>query len=107
MKYTYRKYQKRAKLVGLAGGEVLWLLNVHDEWIHDVYEESDIHHGTIYSIHQSFHPKSTSISGYFQDADTKKWIKVEKGAATLADTVETSWMNSLEDLIKKESLIRG
>ncbi len=103
MKFTYRKFQKRAKLVGLAGGEGLWLLNVHDEWIHDVYEESDIHHGVIYSIHQSFHPKSTSITGYFQDADTKKWIKVERGAAKLSNAGETGWGNSLEELVKRIS----
>ncbi|RXT07257.1 molecular chaperone GrpE [Ammoniphilus sp. CFH 90114] len=105
MKFTYRKYQKRAKLVGLAGGEVLWLLNEHDEWIHDVYEESDIHHGVIYSLHQSFHPKSTSITGYFKDTDTGCWIKVEKGAAALKATV--GWMESLEELIQADSLERG
>lgn len=110
MRYTYRKYQKKAKLIGFAGKDVLWLQNQHDEWIHDVYEESHIHHGIIYSVQKSFHPLSTSITGYFQDSDTKKWIKVKDGMARTPGPSaenEAGWMNSLEELLLHEKINNG
>lgn len=86
-------------MVGFVGTGVLWLQNDHDEWIHDVYEESHIHYGTIYSLDKSFHPSSISITGYFQDNVTKQWIKVVDGAARMATD---KWVDRLEDLLQTE-----
>ncbi|MEC1500005.1 hypothetical protein P9D64_00985 [Bacillus sonorensis] len=36
-------YEKKAKLVGLKGGDKLCLINFCDDWIHDHYEESYIY----------------------------------------------------------------
>ncbi|MEH7495322.1 hypothetical protein [Neobacillus niacini] len=44
---------------------------------------------------------STSITGYFQDEDTKKWIKVHNGAAVFnPENMADSWGARLEDFIK-------
>lgn len=103
MRYTYRKFQKRAKLAGFVGQGKLWLINHQDEWIHDVYEECDIHHGRIYALAKAFHPLSTTISGFFQDTETKKWIRVENGLAMANPSEEDAdhcgWMDSLEELL--------
>lgn len=60
----------------------------------------------IYSVQKSFHPKSTSITGYFRDQDTEKWIKVMNGTARTAYSVNDGsaqgWMESLEALLKEE-----
>lgn len=93
--------EKRAKLVGKMDKGSLWLLNVHDDWIHDQYGESYIFHGTIYSSREPFHPLSTSITGYFQDDDTKEWIKVRNGVAVFnPENMADSWAARLEDFIK-------
>lgn len=98
MKYTY---QKKAKLVGNVDRGKLWLLNLEDDWIHDQYGESYIYYGQIYSSLHPFHPLSTSITGYFQDDDSKKWIKVKAGVATFnPDNPQNSWEDKLENLIK-------
>lgn len=97
MKYTY---QKDAKLVGNVDKGKLWLLNLHDDWIHDQYGESYIYYGTIHSKSEPFHPLSTSITGYFQERDTHKWIRVKGGVATFTPgLVERSWMNDIKDLV--------
>ncbi|MFO1442549.1 molecular chaperone GrpE [Bacillus sp. Bva_UNVM-123] len=99
MKYTY---QKKAKLVGDVGNGKLWLINCKDDWIHDQYGESYIYYGIIYS-RTPFHPLSLSISGYFQECDTKKWIKVKKGAAFFpVCEVEQAWHDHIEDFIHVE-----
>ncbi|MGD8190947.1 molecular chaperone GrpE [Brevibacillus ginsengisoli] len=112
MRYTYRKFQKRAKLAGFVGSGKLWLINQHEEWIHDVYEECDIHHGRIFSLTKAFHPLSTTITGYFQDSETKKWIRVENGLAETSDQHQVDredssanrggWMDSLDELLELE-----
>lgn len=104
MGYRYRKYSKKAKLVGSTTGD-LWLLNRLDEWIHDCYEESSIYHGTIYSVSESFHPKSTSLTGFFQDEDSKKWIHVINGIARVSssDQETAGWNDSLEQLLAMHS----
>lgn len=103
MRYTYRKFQKRAKLVGFVTTGKLWLLNIHEEWIHDVYEECHIHYGRIYTNNKAFHPLSTSASGFFQDNETKKWIKVENGLAQLDMNEESNgWVQELDELIRVE-----
>jgi hypothetical protein len=98
MKYTY---QKKAKLVGNINKRRLWLLNTHDDWIHDQYGESYIYYGTIHSIKKAFHPLSTSITGYFQDEDSKKWIKVNDGVAIFNNGDQNvSWKENIEEFIK-------
>lgn len=92
-------YEKKAKLVGNIASGRLWLLNPHDDWIHDQYGESYIYYGTIYSI-KPMHPLSTTITGYFQDADSKKWIKVKTGVAKFrTGEIQLSWKNNLNDFI--------
>ncbi|PFO07855.1 molecular chaperone GrpE [Bacillus sp. AFS076308] len=93
--------EKKAKLVGRVDKGQLWLLNVHDDWIHDQYGESYIYHGQIYSSRNPFHPLSTSITGYFQDDDSQKWIKVKAGVATFnPENIDDSWVERVENLIK-------
>lgn len=97
MKYTY---QKTSKLVGNVDSGKLWLLNRKDDWIHDQYGESYIYYGIIHSSAAPFHPLSTSISGYFQDSDTKEWIKVKDGVASFKQgEVEQAWFENIEDLL--------
>ncbi|MFC0418045.1 molecular chaperone GrpE [Cytobacillus solani] len=97
MKYIY---QKNAKLVGHIEEKVLCLLNSKDDWIHDQYRESFIIHGTIYSSNMPFHPQSISITGYFQDEETGKWIKVKNGVAILnSEDPSISWKMSFEELV--------
>jgi phage pi2 protein 07 len=44
---------------------------------------------------------STSITGYFQDDDTKEWIKVRNGVAVFnPENMADSWVARLEDFIK-------
>jgi hypothetical protein len=96
MQYTF---EKKAKLVGSIDKGMLWLLNPQDDWIHDQYGESYIYYGTIYSK-KLFHPLSTTISGYFQDADTKKWIMIKYGVAKfIPGKIDGSWKNGLEDFL--------
>lgn len=96
MPYTF---EKKAKLVGSIDKGMLWLLNPHDDWIHDQYGESYIYYGTIYSK-KLFHPLSTTITGYFQDTDTNKWIKVKYGIAKFKpEEIQNSWKDSLEDFL--------
>ncbi|OIJ14095.1 hypothetical protein BKP35_07795 [Anaerobacillus arseniciselenatis] len=106
MKYVLKRQVKKAKLVGMSNSSQLWLQNMKDEWIHDIYEESDIHYGRIYSVHESFHHISTSITGFFQDEDTKKWIYVENGQASKVITKENNkpfgWEEDLQNLMVKE-----
>lgn len=98
MKYVY---EKEAKLVGNVDKGRLWLLNLHDDWIHDQYKESYIYYGTIYSRAEPFHHLSTSITGYFQDRDTGKWIKVKDGVAFFKPgEIKKSWTADINDLIK-------
>jgi hypothetical protein len=93
-------YQKRAKLVGNVDRGVLWMLNMHDDWIHDQYGESYIYHGIIYSSFNPFHELSTSVTGYFQDDDTKQWIKVKKGKAKIdPNDINLSWKENLESFL--------
>lgn len=100
MKYTY---QKAAKLVGNVDKGKLWLLNLHDDWIHDQYGESYIFYGTIHSSAGPFHPLSTSISGYFQERDSDKWIKVKGGVASFTPgKIEQCWMDKLQDFLHVE-----
>jgi hypothetical protein len=97
MQYTF---EKKAKLVGNTKEGVLWLLNPHDDWIHDQYGESYIYYGTIYSK-KLFHPLSTTITGYFQDTDTNKWIKVKYGKVKFNPAeIELSWKDKLDDFFK-------
>lgn len=96
MLYTF---EKKAKLVGSIDKGMLWLLNPQDDWIHDQYGESYIYYGTIYSK-KLFHPLSTTITGYFQDADTNKWIKVKYGIARFnLGEIQLSWKDSLDDFL--------
>lgn len=100
MKYTY---QKKAKLVGNVDKGRLWLVNREDDWIHDQYGESYIYYGMIHSSAAPFHPLSASITGYFQDNDTQKWIKVKGGIAFFnPGEIEKSWFNNIEDFIHVE-----
>lgn len=97
MEYTY---SKTAKLIGFVENDVMWLQNKEDDWIHDYYRESYIHYGTIYA-NKKFHPLSTSITGYFQDFDTKKWIKVSNGIVKKQDGKEVyEWTEHLEDFFQ-------
>lgn len=109
MRYTYRKFQKRAKLVGFVSTGKLWLVNIGEEWIHDVYEECHIHYGRIYTNNKAFHPLSTSVSGVFQDHETKKWIKVENGLAQLDMNHESNgWIQDFNQLMATEkSAVKG
>ncbi|TKC13848.1 molecular chaperone GrpE [Robertmurraya kyonggiensis] len=94
-------YQKRAKLVGSVDRGMLWLINMHDDWIHDQYGESYIYHGIIYSSTDSFHELSTSVTGYFQDDDTQKWIEVKDGKAIFdSENINQTWKERLESFIK-------
>lgn len=88
-------YEKKAKLVGDVEENTLCLLNSQDDWIHDQYGDSKIYHGTIYSFFKPFHPTSTSITGFFQDEETAKWIKVNNGIATN----KQAWENELGELL--------
>ncbi|GIN62403.1 hypothetical protein J27TS8_23960 [Robertmurraya siralis] len=91
-------YQKRAKLVGHVDSGLLWLLNMHDDWIHDQYGESYIYHGIIYSSTTPFHALSTSVTGYFQDDDTKRWLKVKDGKAIFEPKdISLAWKDQLEE----------
>lgn len=100
MNYTY---QKKAKLVGNVNSGRLWLINLEDDWIHDQYSESYIYYGTIYSSEKPFHSLSTSITGYFQDCDTQKWIKVKRGVALFTPgKVEKSWKKQIGDFLRIE-----
>ncbi len=100
MKYTY---QKNAKLVGNVDNEKLWLLNREDDWIHDQYGESYIYYGVIHSSAAPFHPLSTSITGYFQDRDTQKWIKVKGGVASfMLGDIEKAWLDNIENFLHVE-----
>jgi hypothetical protein len=94
-------FEKKAKLVGSKDQGVLWLLNIHDDWIHDQYGESYIYYGTVYSSHKPFHPLSTSVTGYFQDEDSKKWIKLKDGMAFFnPNNIHHAWKNSIEEMIR-------
>lgn len=95
-------YEKKAKLVGLKGGDKLCLINFCDDWIHDHYKESYIYYGRMYSPFESFHPNAVHISGYFRDDDSNAWIKVENGIARLAKEKYDGWWDSLEALLKQE-----
>ena len=104
-KYMLKRHTKKAKLVGLANTNQLWLQNMREEWIHDIYEESDIHYGKIHSIRKPFHSLSTSITGFFQDEDTKMWIYVENGVALKKATEKEKpygWEYDLQSLMIKE-----
>lgn len=90
-------FEKKAKLVGKIGSGKLWLLNITDDWIHDQYGDSYIHYGKIHASKEAFHPVSTSITGYFQDEDTKKWIKVNDGLARLDSH---SWKDHIKEFVK-------
>ncbi|WNF35010.1 molecular chaperone GrpE [Bacillaceae bacterium IKA-2] len=106
MEYILKRQEKLVKLVGLSNSNQLWLQNIRDEWIHDIYEESDIHYGVIHSVHKSFYHRSTSITGFFQDQDTKKWIYVENGVADKSETDKIKkpfgWEDDLQKLMMKE-----
>lgn len=105
MKYIIKRQEKKAKLVGLSNSNQLWLQNMNEEWIHDVYEESDIHYGMIYSVKKSFHQLSTSITGFFQDEDTNLWIYVENGVANKEASEKGKpfgWEKNLQALMVKE-----
>jgi hypothetical protein len=94
-------FEKKAKLVGRVDKGLLWLLNVQDDWIHDQYGESYIYYGQIYSSLNPFHPLSTSITGYFHDVDSKKWIKVKDGVAKFnPENIQDSWEDRIENLMK-------
>ncbi|WP_404332007.1 molecular chaperone GrpE [Mesobacillus maritimus] len=94
-------YEKRAKMVGNIDKGLLWLLNVHDDWIHDQYGESHIYYGTIYSSKGPFHPLSTTITGYFQDSDSSRWLKVKNGVARIHDeNNQTAWKGQIDDFLK-------
>lgn len=94
-------FEKKAKLVGKIGSGKLWLLNITDDWIHDQYGDSHIYYGTIHSSNQAFHPVSTSITGYFQDEDTKGWIKVKDGVAILdEENPDNSWKTNINEFVK-------
>lgn len=96
MKYTYHK---KAKLVGKMGGDKLWLLNLRDDWIHDQYAESYIYYGTIYTKGAPFPQLSTSITGYFQDSDSQKWIEVQEGIASfIPGEVDKAWIDATEGI---------
>ncbi|MDT8860864.1 molecular chaperone GrpE [Alkalihalobacillus sp. MEB130] len=104
-KYVIRHYEKKGKLIGHVSDQRLWFQNMKDEWIHDVYEESYIHYGKIYSVHEPFHRLSTSVTGYFQDEDTNKWIKVCNGVGDRRENEKESvfgWKESLEELIRTD-----
>jgi hypothetical protein len=93
-------YQKRAKLVGNVDCGILWLLNVHDDWIHDQYGESYIYHGVVYSNSKAFHKLSTTVTGYFQDDETGQWIKVQNGRAIFdPNDIRQVWKKQLDDFI--------
>lgn len=93
-------YQKRAKLVGNVERGILWLLNMHDDWIHDQYGESYIYHGVVYSNSRAFHELSTTVTGYFQDDDTGQWIKVMNGRATFEpNDMKKAWKKQLESFV--------
>lgn len=97
--------EKKAKLVGSKEKGLLWLLNLRDDWIHDQYEESHIYYGTIYSSQNAFHPLSTSITGYFQDSETRKWIRVKDGVATFSQTnILLSWKDRLTDFLQLSAI---
>jgi hypothetical protein len=97
MKYALAK---KAKLVGNVDNGMLWLLNLHDDWIHDQYGDSYIHYGIVYSNRGAFHPLSTSITGYFHDDDTKKWIRIRNGVATFTPNhINDSWKEKIEDFV--------
>lgn len=81
--------EKRAKLVGRMDKGSLWLLNVHDDWIHDQYGESYIYHGTIYSSREPFHPLSTSISGYFKMKIRKNGLRF---GMVLQSLIQRTWL---------------
>lgn len=94
-------YEKKAKLVGSMDKGKLCLLNIHDDWIHDQYGECYIFYGQIHSLNEPFHPLSTSITGYFQDEDSQKWIKVVNGVAKfLPENIDKSWEDKIENLVK-------
>ncbi|SDZ51425.1 hypothetical protein SAMN05421736_11590 [Evansella caseinilytica] len=96
-------YEKRVKLAGSVNKGLLCVLNITDDWIHDQYGESYIHHGTIYSSTVPFHPQSTFITGYFQDDETEKWIKVTNGVAQLhSDSKDSGWRDRLEPFLAIE-----
>ncbi len=105
MKYILKRHIKKAKLVGPIESNQLWLQNMNEEWIHDIYEESHIHYGKIHSVHGAFHHLSTSITGFFQDEDTNLWIYVENGVAYKKFTDELrpfGWEEHLQTLMVKE-----
>ncbi|QED49424.1 hypothetical protein [Cytobacillus dafuensis] len=90
-------YSKTAKLIGFIENDVMWLQNKEEDWIHDEYRESYIHYGTIYA-NKKFHPLAISITGYFQDHDSKKWIKVSNGIVKKKEGEEIyEWADHLED----------
>lgn len=96
-------FEKKVKLVTIPTDENAWLVNFHDDWIHDHYDGSKIYYGTVYSPFEAFFPLSTQISGYFKDDDTKKWIKVTNGIAQIRnDANKPIWWDSLEHLIRDE-----
>lgn len=88
-------FEKSAKLVGSVNGTTLCLLNSEDDWIHDQYGESKIYHGKLYSFFQPFHRTSTSVTGYFQDEETGKWLRLINGLAT----TEHEWKDDLSELL--------
>lgn len=93
-------FEKRAKLVGSKDKGMLWLLNTCDDWIHDQYGESYIYYGTIYSK-KPFHPLSTAITGYFQDEDSSRWIKINNGVAIFKpNAIDAPWKKQLEDFLQ-------
>jgi hypothetical protein len=93
-------YQKKAKLVGRIDKGLLWLLNIEDDWIHDQYGDSYIYYGEIHSSKDPFHPVSTSITGYFQDGESGKWIRVIKGVAEFdLHNLNSSWEDTIENLV--------
>lgn len=96
-------YEKKVKLVAIPDDKKAWIVNYHDDWIHDCYDGSTIFCGMIYSPFESFFPYSTEITGYFHDDDSKKWIKVEYGKASLENNHhQPVWWENLEELIRFE-----
>ena len=95
-------YEKKVKLVTIPNDQSAWLVNLHDDWVHDHYDGSIIYYGKIYSPFESFFPLTTQITGFFRDDDTKKWIRVENGIVHLTNEDQTVWWDSLEELIRSE-----
>ena len=95
-------YEKKVQLVIIPNDKRAWVVNYHDDWIHDCYDGSTIFHGTIYSPFEAFFPLTTQITGYFREDDLNKWLKVENGFSYLNENGQAVWWDNLEDLIRFE-----